>query len=210
MNEKMRLKGFRKGIGAINTFFLKLGNNKVEHVGNYVLLLALDEYEKAERANGIPAHFVNMTALKLDKLMYFVEGFSYLRLGYGMTEEIFSLSEYGVISHKIRNKWRHRGQNNMLWGIKVTRDYDKSFKMPIFLLTDEEKKVIQEVYELFRDISVWDMIPLIKSQTPYLKAVERSQNDENAYAFVENGDIKEFFLSLEELGSELHIETITN
>jgi len=120
--------------------------------------------------------------------MYYIEGISYIRLGYGMTESYFTTSEYGVQNYRVVERFRHLGQLDLISLLHSRYLQKGSNAYPIFLLTPEEMVVLDEIWEDFKNISVWRMIDWLMEEEARIKAVENGQLMLNAL------DIKESFL----------------
>lgn len=166
----------------------QLRHQKVDHVANYILRKGFAEYHESMRKLYASGSYPNVTILKLDKLMYFIEGISYVRLGYGMTESYFTISEYGMRNHRINERFQKMGQFDLISLLHSRYLQKGSNAYPVFLLTPEEMEVLDEIWEAYKHISVWRMIDGMMEDEARIKAVENGQ-------LMLNGlDIKESFL----------------
>lgn len=175
-------------------FFKKIGHSKTLHAGNYMVLLGLrDRRDKPHMKN------YNLSSFKLNKLMYYVEGLAYVRLGRGIVDDVFQRSIYSVFVPSISAEWRRYGQLDLLLHLewRYWNEYNDNF-LPHFLLSDEEKAVIQEVWEAFRGVSQWTIAESIQMEPPHQKTVEREKAEgTDSFLTFDREDIKEYFLSVE-------------
>lgn len=164
---------------------------KIEHVGNYLIELGLREREE------FPFRNVRLTKFKLSKLVYYVEGMSYVRLGRGMTDTEMHRTIYSMSVGELEDQWIEAGNTDLLDRLDYqfrSREWDG--RLETSLLSSDEKDVIREVWEGFRGVSQWELSKSISEQLPYLRTFSREDVGEVYPVLFDRGDIEEFFLGM--------------
>lgn len=164
---------------------------KIEHVGNYLIELGLREREE------FPVRNVRLTKFKLSKLVYYVEGMSYVRLGRGMTDSEMHRTIYSMSVGELEDRWIEAGNTDLLDRLDYqfrSREWDG--RLETSLLSSDEKAVIREVWEGFRGVSQWELSKSISEQSPYLRTFSRVDVDAVYPVLFDRGDIEEFFLGM--------------
>lgn len=164
---------------------------KIEHVGNYLIELGLCEREE------FPFRNVRLTKFKLSKLVYYVEGMSYVRLGRGMTDTEMHRTIYSMSVGELEDQWIEAGNTDLLDRLDYqfrSREWDG--RLETSLLSSDEKDVIREVWDGFRGVSQWELSKSISEQLPYLRTFSREDIGEVYPVLFDRGDIEEFFLGM--------------
>lgn len=167
-------------MGKIRNLF----HHKIDHVANYILLLAMNDFNKSRSRE---ANVPKLDAMKLDKMMYYIEGLSYLKLGYGISESVFQTSEYGALNPSIQNRFGMHGQNDLIWGVSIDYKERGLKKYPTFLLSADEKEFLKNSWERLKDVSVWEMIEWMKTD----EAIQKAKENEKPFLFAY--DIRAYF-----------------
>ena len=168
--------------------FKRRQDMKIEHVGNYLIELGLREREDYHHLT------VTLTKFKLTKLVYYVEGLSYVRLGRGMTDSELHRTIYSVSVGELDDQWNDSGVTDILDRLEnLFRTRQWHGRLDTSLLSSDEKAVIREVWDSFRNVSQWEISRSIAEQPPYLRTLNRDDSDEEYPVLFDRGDIEEFF-----------------
>lgn len=106
-----------------------------------------------------------MTHLKLQKLLYYCQGFSIVILGRALFDETIEAWTHGPVVRDLYPLFKKYGNGI----IEKFTDGEPS------TLTEEEKKLIDEVYEVYGSYSAWKLRNLTHNETPWMNA--ESKND---------------------------------
>ncbi len=97
-----------------------------------------------------------ITNLKLQKLLYYAQGFYLARTNTPLFKEDFLAWEHGPVVRKIYDKYKSNGAN----GIK----YDEDFKVTIDV---ETEKILEEVYEKYGQYTAWKLRNMTHEEKPW-------------------------------------------
>lgn len=94
---------------------------------------------------------------KLQKLVYYAQGFSLVLLGRSLFEERIEAWEHGPVVPDLYRKYRHHGSDGITTQSEI--DYDK--------FSEEERELLDEVYECFGQFSAWKLKKLSHEEPPW-------------------------------------------
>lgn len=97
-----------------------------------------------------------ITNLKLQKLLYYAQGFCLAKMDTPLFEEDFLAWEHGPVIRKIYDKYKANGAN----GIK----YEEDFKVDIDF---ETEKILEEVYEKYGQYTAWKLRNMTHEEKPW-------------------------------------------
>ncbi len=97
-----------------------------------------------------------ITNLKLQKLLYYAQGYFLAKKDIPLFNDDFVAWEHGPVIRKIYNKYKENGAN----GIK----YDKDFKAEI---NNETERILEEVYNEYSQYSAWKLRNMTHEEEPW-------------------------------------------
>lgn len=102
-----------------------------------------------------------LTDLKLQKLLYYEQGYHLAAFGTPLFTEDIEAWMYGPVVPAIYNEFSKYGRK----ALPVCEDRKK-----IVSLTDEEESLFYQVYDTYRDFSAIGLMNLTHKETPWLSA----------------------------------------
>jgi uncharacterized phage-associated protein len=115
-----------------------------------------------------------ITNLKLQKLLYYAQGYYLAKKDNPLFNEDFLAWDHGPVIRKIYNKYKENGANGI--------NYNKDFNIIIDI---ETEKILEEVYENYGQYTAWKLRNMTHEEEPW-KTTER--ND-----IISKDKIKKFF-----------------
>ena len=97
-----------------------------------------------------------ITNLKLQKLLYYAQGYFLAKKDTPLFEEDFLAWEHGPVIRKIYDKYKGNGAN----GIK----YDSDFKIDI---DKETERILEEVYNEYGQYTAWKLRNMTHEEEPW-------------------------------------------
>ncbi len=97
-----------------------------------------------------------ITNLKLQKLLYYAQGYFLAKKNTSLFEDDFLAWEHGPVIRKIYNKYRTNGSS----GIK----YDKDFNANI---DNETERILEEVYNEYGQYTAWKLRNMTHEEEPW-------------------------------------------
>jgi uncharacterized phage-associated protein len=97
--------------------------------------------------------------LKLQKLMYYAQGFHSAIFDNPLFSEEISAWAHGPVVEGLYHQYKHHGSNH----IPVTQDFNKES------LTKNEFELIEEVFDVFGQYSAWKLRNMTHEETPWLE-----------------------------------------
>ncbi len=126
-----------------------------------------------------------ITHLKLQKLVYYVQGFSVVLLGRPLFQEVIEAWPHGPVVPKLYNKYSNFGAKIIDQAQDGTPDN----------LTIEEKALIDDVFSVYGEYSASKLRNLTHNETPWMEA----ENKEDVTISIDS--LRSFFPSLLENGN---------
>lgn len=117
-----------------------------------------------------------ITNLKLQKLLYYAQGFYLAKTNTPLFEEDFLAWEHGPVIRKIYDKYKGNGANGI--------EYNEDFKIDIDI---ETEKVLEEVYEKYGQYTAWKLRNLTHEEKPWQETPRNG--------IISKDSIKEFFIA---------------
>ena len=139
-------------------------------VANYII-----EYEHSQKRI--------ISNLKLQKLLYFVQANFFRILGLPCFSDRIEAWSFGSVVVNVYHAYKYYG------GLDITKLKDDV----IVDISQEHKKIINEVLKKFADTPVYELVDIIKHQTPYIKARHRGVLFFDNAPEITIQDIREFF-----------------
>lgn len=115
-------------------------------VAQYFLKLSQDEGD-------------SISNLKLQKLCYYAQGFALAILGRPVFGDAIVAWEHGPVVVDLYQKFKQHGAN----GIPAPTDFD-----PSSALSDEERELLDEVWEVYGQFSAWKLRNMTHEESPWL------------------------------------------
>lgn len=116
-----------------------------EQVSNYILSLSNPDIGDI------------ISNLKLQKLLYYCQGFHLAMYDKPLFEEPIEAWKYGPVVKSIYQKYKDRG----------TERLEIPSNLNDFSLTEEEKELINEVYGMYGQFSAWRLMELTHGESPW-------------------------------------------
>ena len=98
-----------------------------------------------------------ISPMKLQKLLYYAQGFSLALLNHPLFEEDFEAWTYGPVIPTVYAKYKQYGNN----AIPRPESFDRA------VFTDEEIRLLDEVYDAFGQYSAWALSELTHKTPPW-------------------------------------------
>ena len=161
-----------------NYLFLKIAANvsqskmvmKANQISNYIISLAQNNPEE------------NLTNMKLQKILYYLQGFHLALFNEVLFEEEIEAWKYGPVISKEYYTFKVYGNNSI-----IVPETNHSFDY----LRDKQKKFINKVYGYFRQFSPVKMMELTHEESPWLDTYGKSQVIDNEILKDEKKERKE-------------------
>ena len=134
-------------------------------VANYII-----EYEHSQKRI--------ISDLKLQKLLYFVQANFFRRLGIPCFSDKIEAWSFGPVVVNVYHAYKYYG------GLDITKLKDDV----IVDISQEHKKIINEVLEKFSDTPVYELVDITHHQTPWIYAKRNPFDNE-----ITNTSIQQFF-----------------
>lgn len=115
-----------------------------------------------------------ITNLKLQKLLYYAQGFYLAKKDTPLFNEDFLAWEHGPVIRKIYDEYKKNGSN----GIKFEEDFNVE-------IDKETERVLEEVYEKYGQYAAWKLRNMTHEETPW-KTTPRNE-------IITKQKIKDFF-----------------
>lgn len=115
-----------------------------------------------------------ITNLKLQKLLYYAQGYFLAKKDTPLFNEDFLAWEHGPVIRKIYDEYKTNGSS----GIR----YDKDFNVTI---DEETERILEEVYEKYGQFTAWKLRNMTHEEMPW-KTTPRNE-------VIKKEKIKEFF-----------------
>lgn len=124
----------------------------------------------------------SITNLKLQKLVYYSQGFSLALYGKPLFVERMEAWEHGPVAPALYNKYKPLGA----MPIPIPEDID-------FSKCDEQTKgLLNGVYEEYGQFSAWKLCEMSHKEEPWVKGKNRASK------IIQNSDLKKYFSTLVE------------
>ena len=119
----------------------------------------------------------SLTTLKLQKILYFAQGWSFVWDNKPLFAETFEAWQYGPVNPKIYNYFKKYGRNEI------------PKKEEILYVTDvESEETMEAVWNNYGDYNAFELVEMTHEQTPWKEAYENN-------TCITNEDIKQYFQS---------------
>jgi uncharacterized phage-associated protein len=105
-----------------------------------------------------------MTHLKLQKLLYYCQGFALVLLGRPLFENVIEAWKHGPVVPDVYHEFKE-------WGNGIITDLGPGNP---FALSDEERELIDEVYEVYGEYSALRLRNQTHNEPPWQDAIDRS------------------------------------
>ena len=120
----------------------------------------------------------SISNLKLQKLLYFVQANFFRRLGIPCFSDKIEAWSFGPVVVNVYHAYKYYG------GLDITKLKDDV----IVDISQEHKKIINEVLEKFSDTPVYELVDITHHQTPWIYAKRNPFDNE-----ITNTSIQQFF-----------------
>lgn len=119
-----------------------------------------------------------VTNLKLQKLLYYTQGFSLAINDKSLFSEPITKWQYGPVVVPVYFAYKDNGSN----GIFPSPDFDLS------TLEENDWDLVREVYEVYGQFSAWKLMEMTHNEKPWLEA--------EMNGIISNNALKDFFQTL--------------
>jgi uncharacterized phage-associated protein len=143
---------------------------KANQISNYIISLAQNNPEE------------NLTNMKLQKILYYLQGYHLALFNEVLFEEEIEAWKYGPVISKEYYTFKVYG-NNSINVPETNHSFD--------YLSDKQKKFINKVYGYFRQFSPVKMMELTHEESPWLDTYGKSQVIDNELLKDEKKERKE-------------------
>lgn len=120
----------------------------------------------------------SLTPLKLQKLLYLSQGWSYVWDKRALFSEEFEAWQYGPVNTKVYNLYREYGR------FEIPESEGSCCKR----MSTDEKETLEAVWESYAGYSAFELVELTHEQKPWREAYKNNE-------YIKNNDIKKFFQS---------------
>ena len=110
--------------------------------------------ENRKQMNFEDAEYI--TNLKLQKLLYYAQGYYLAQKGVPLIKEDFLAWEHGPVIRTIYDRFKVHGSN----GIEYEEDYEEK-------IDEETNSILMKVYNHFAQYSAWTLRDMTHSETPW-------------------------------------------
>jgi uncharacterized phage-associated protein len=138
------------------------------------------------------AEKVDLTPLKLQKILYLANGISYKRTGEKLINEKFEPWDYGPVVKSVYNVYRENGANTIKEPIddRIPSGSYSSLSSSSFIVNDDDLKIIKEAWDSVKNLSAFTLSAWSHNKdSPWDKAY----NSNPKQAYISDEDIKEYF-----------------
>lgn len=139
----------------------------VKDVAEYLIALNTQKCEEGES---------RLSNLKLQKLVYYAQGFFGAIYNEPLFEEPIEAWMHGPVVPALYHEYKKFGSNPI-----VNHNGDANFN-----LSDQEKELLQEVYEVYGQFSAWRLRDMTHTESPWL-------NHEKTTGVITFEEMKDFF-----------------
>lgn len=162
---------YKKSMAATKQLILSTKKAKIYSVSLYIL----------KKLNDI-------TPLMLQKILYFVNGFSYHFLSSPLFEDVAMAWTHGPVYEDIYNCFLHYKSNNISYE-EILKDYD-------FALSLDEIEYLNKTINYFGCYGGKTLENMSHLTSPWINARKGLENDEKSRREIPNDDIKNYFESV--------------
>lgn len=120
----------------------------------------------------------SLTPLKLQKLLYLAQGWSYVWDGKPLFSDEFEAWQYGPVNNEIYYHFKKYGSDEI-------PDYEGID----YIDDDDARETLEAVWDRYGPYSAFELVELTHRQLPWKKAYEQG-------TFIRNEDIKHYFQSI--------------
>lgn len=117
-----------------------------------------------------------ITNLKLQKLLYYAQGYYLAKKNEPLFSDDFLAWEHGPVIRKIYNQYKKNGSN----GIKYNEDFKKD-------IDEETERILEEVYSEYGQYTAWKLRNLTHEEGPW-KTTPRNE-------IISKEKIKDYFIT---------------
>lgn len=121
-------------------------------------------------------NYFSLTPLKLQKLLYYSQGFSYVWYNQPIFKDEFEAWQYGPVNREIYNKYKKYGQNRI-----------PSYEGEVADSLLEEIDVLESVWDNLKRYSAFDLVKMTHKEEPWIKANRESN------VYIDNESIRDYF-----------------
>lgn len=119
----------------------------------------------------------SLTPLKLQKLLYLAQGWSYVWDGVPLFNSKFEAWQYGPVNTEVYNCFKKYGRDEILEEEGISNISD-----------NDAKETIEAIWSSYGSKGAFDLVELTHNQTPWKEAYEDG-------LYIENESIKQYFQS---------------
>lgn len=128
----------------------------------------------------------DVTSLSMQKLLYYIQGFSFAFNGEFVFEEEMEAWTHGPVFRKIYDIYKVFGYNEL----------PSIGNMDVSIFSEKEMQVIDGVIEAFSLYSPLALKMMTHNESPWIKARRGKKNNESSDARINKKDIKEYFKNI--------------
>ncbi len=148
----------------------------------------MSENRKIIRAKDIAEFFIRkgsyeddyITNLKLQKLLYYAQGFHLALFGKPLFKENIEAWTQGPVVSDVYREYKKYGKNPLpAEGIDIDNVIDK--------LTDEQINLLNEIWSVFGQYSLWKLRDMVHEEEPWI-------NHERDASVISKKELKDYFL----------------
>jgi uncharacterized phage-associated protein len=106
----------------------------------------------------------SISNMKLQKLLYYAQGFAMVILDKPLFEDDFEAWEYGPVIRKIYDKYKSFGSNAL----------PKPDNFSLHKYSKEEKEFLNEIYDVYGQYSAWALSEMVYKTPPWKDTLRNS------------------------------------
>lgn len=129
-----------------------------------------------------------MSKLKLQKLLYYCQGYHLAIHGKPMFEDKIEAWQHGPVVPEVYREFKG------VQGNFISPDKEGKLQQEDLKQIDQEKQhVIEEVFDLLGHYDAWKLRNKTHEEKPWIKAQEKAEKEQKTNVVIENKDMKEYF-----------------
>ena len=121
--------------------------------------------------------------LKLQKLLYYAQGFNLALEGQRLFREDVEAWTHGPVVRSVYHNYKHHGTN----ALPSPEDFDLN------CLDEETRQMLDEIFQVYGQYSAWKLANMTHIEPPWKNAIERGQS-----TVISDDSMSEYFKTLVE------------
>lgn len=145
-----------------------LSNNKP-----LILASALAKYVISYVNLNAKTQFKGITNLKLQKILYYIEGYYMARYGYSLYPALIEAWRFGPVLPSVYYEYAIFGAESIILSPAEEEEAIEAFDRNV--IDDEKKELINSVIRQKMDMDVWQLVDATHKEEPWLQATDNGK-----------------------------------